>query len=38
MPVLDNDFNPFPDEPLKVVAAVTETGTASPRWWGMPSK
>ena len=27
VPVLDNDFNPFPDEPLKVVAAVTETGS-----------
>ncbi len=27
VPVLDNDFNPFPDKPLKVVAAVTETGS-----------
>jgi large repetitive protein len=29
VPVLANDFNPFPDRPLRVVAAATETGAGS---------
>ena len=38
VPVLDNDVNPFPETPLKVVSAVSETGSGAVSFTGSEVK